>query len=216
MARRSLLATAAVPPASPAESALSGAAEWVFEVGAFSDAGRVAAGRFAETGARCRQHSDPAVAVDTRSPVLWIEPTGAGNRRTTPATNRKPVAVTGAEARMPFGGTDGEPAGAAASGEVPARASPSPSPSPGAGPPTLREAVRSSSPFPPSARVRPAARIARTEHGACDGYGSAIAEVDRMPEDPVALLHAGLIPKHASRHLRPARVCTSPTREGAA
>ena len=82
----------------------------------------------------------------------------------------------------------------------------------------LREAVRPSSLSPLSVRVRAPARTsrARTEHGACDGNESAVAEVDRMPEDPVALLHSGLIPEHDVRHLRPARVHTSPTPEGAA
>lgn len=119
---------------------------------------------------------------------------------------------------MTAAAADGEPTGVAASEEVLARPTLSLSPSPGVGPSTLREAVRPSSLSQLSVRVRPAALTARarTEHGACHGYWSAVAEADRMPEDPVALLHAGLIPEHDVRHLRPVRVHTSPPPDGAA
>ena len=218
MGWRSLPAIAAARSAFRAETTPPGEAGRPFAVGTFSDAERIAGGRFAETGARCRQLCDPAVAEETGPPVLWIDPTGARGRWTTPATNRRRVAVVAAAGRTPLGGVDGESTLVAASGEVPARANPSPSPSSGVGPRTLREPVRTLSLPPLSARVRPPACTARacTEHDAGDGYGSAGAEVDRMPEDPVALLHSGLIPEHDVRHPRTARVHTSPTPNGAA
>ena len=59
-------------------------------------------------------------------------------------------------------------------------------------------------------------RHPRTEHDAAGGYGSAVAEMDLMPEDPVALPHSGLIPEQDVHYLRPARVHTSPITDGAA
>ena len=173
---------------------------------------------FAETGASCRKLSDPAVAEETRPPVLWTDPAGAGDRWTAPATRGKRVAVIAAGGARPSGVSTVNRLVWLLPGRCSPGATPPPSPSPGAGSRTLREAVRASSPSPLSARVRPAgcAARARTEHDAGDGHGSAVAEVYRMPEDPVAFLHPGLIPEHDVRRLRPARVRTSPTPDGAA
>ena len=216
--RRSPPAIVVVPPASRTELTPPGEAERLFPVGAFFEAERVAG-----EVSRRPEHaagSSPTRRWRRRPGPRYSGPTppapGIGGRLQPPGGNEWP--------RSPPGGA--RPSGVSTVnrlvwlllGRSSPGATPSPSPSPGAGSRTLREAVRPSSPSPLSARVRPAgcAARARTEHDAGDGYGSAVAEVYRMPEDPVAFLHPGLIPEHDVRRLRPARVRTSPTPDGAA
>ena len=78
----------------------------------------------------------------------------------------------------PSGGFDGEPAGAATSGEVPARGD-------SIAFVITESGVLDSRPAFRAGRAYGVHRRAPTDHDACDWCENAVVEVDRVPEDPV-------------------------------
>lgn len=211
------LGLAAVPSISWVEPTPLGQAEWLVQVAAFFDAEEEARRRFAEIEARYQELADGAAGQESRPVVLWIDPTGAADRWTTPATNWKRGAVLDAGGRTPFGGFDGEPTGVVSSEEILAWGDSIDF--------VLTESIALDEPGSGGAleslrafrtgHVYSVHRRARPEHNAYDWYESAVVEVDRVLEDLVALLHPELLPDHTFHHLRPARPVSSRTPNGA-
>jgi len=197
----------AAPSVSWVEPTLLGQAEWLHQVAVFFDREGEANTQFDAIEERYAALVEAAAAVGDRPTLLWLDPSGQGDRWVVPEANWQAKAVVDAGGRTPWGSATGEATREVTSEEILALGDSIDF--------VLTESVALDEPgsggvlehLPAfrEGRVFSVHRRARPEHAAYDWYESAVVEVDRVLEDLVALLHPELRPEHRFHHLRPAR-----------
>ncbi|MEM7417501.1 MAG: ABC transporter substrate-binding protein [Gemmatimonadota bacterium] len=208
------LGLAAVPAVSWVEPTLLGQGEWLHYVAALMGAEDIARPHFDEVEARYLELATRAARADRAPLVLWIDPSGAGDRWVVPSNSWKARAIQDAGGRVAFARSDGPTTVEATSEEILELGDSIFA--------VVTESIALNEPGSTGAleglpavvegRLFSVHRRALPEYDAYDWYESAVVEVDKVLEDFVALLHPDLVPGHIPHHLIPARTGSEPAR----
>lgn len=206
------LGLAAVPSVSWVEPTLLGQAEWLHQVAALLNEEERATDVLAVVEERYNALSEAAQGEAERPLILWIDPTGAGDRWETPSNSWKSKAVYDAGGRVAFALQEGAPTRQITSEEILALGNEIFA--------VMTESIALHEPGSGGAletlpafregRVFSVHKRSRPEHDAYDWYESAVVEVDRVLEDLVGLMHPAVLPNHDFHHLMPARRTSGP------